>query len=136
MPPDYATAGLRAAQAIREQLPEIAILVLSAYVEVEDVVLQAVDAVGETADGRLDVRLDESASDHIDPHEVGHALVNLIENALRHSPATEQVLVETRTKSSEALVRIVDRGPGAEKGELDRIFEPFRRGSQGGDTLG
>jgi serine/threonine-protein kinase PknK len=34
MPPDHATEGLRAAQAIREELPEIAILVLSAYVEV------------------------------------------------------------------------------------------------------
>jgi DNA-binding NarL/FixJ family response regulator len=35
MPPDHATEGLRAAQAIREEMPEIAILVLSAYVEVE-----------------------------------------------------------------------------------------------------
>ena len=35
MPPDFATEGLRAAQAIREELPEIAILVLSAYVEVK-----------------------------------------------------------------------------------------------------
>jgi DNA-binding NarL/FixJ family response regulator len=35
MPPDYATEGLRAAQAIREEIPEIAILVLSAYVEVK-----------------------------------------------------------------------------------------------------
>src|SRR5262245_27022800 len=35
MPPDHATEGLRAAQAIREQMPEIAILVLSAYVEVK-----------------------------------------------------------------------------------------------------
>src|SRR5215510_11497552 len=34
MPPDHATEGLRAAQAIREEMPEIAILVLSAYVEV------------------------------------------------------------------------------------------------------
>jgi serine/threonine-protein kinase PknK len=34
MPPDYATEGLRAAQAIREEMPEIAILVLSAHVEV------------------------------------------------------------------------------------------------------
>jgi DNA-binding NarL/FixJ family response regulator len=34
MPPDHATEGLRAAQAIREELPEIAILVLSAYAEV------------------------------------------------------------------------------------------------------
>ena len=36
MPPGHGTEGLRAAQAIREQMPEIAILVLSAYVEIED----------------------------------------------------------------------------------------------------
>src|SRR5919201_1691742 len=35
MPPDHATEGLRAAQAIRDEMPEIAILVLSAYVEVK-----------------------------------------------------------------------------------------------------
>jgi serine/threonine-protein kinase PknK len=35
MPPDHGTEGLRAAQAIREEMPEIAILVLSAYVEVK-----------------------------------------------------------------------------------------------------
>jgi DNA-binding NarL/FixJ family response regulator len=35
MPPDHATEGLRAAQAIREEMPDIAILVLSAYVEVK-----------------------------------------------------------------------------------------------------
>src|SRR5262249_7498185 len=34
MPPDHATEGLLAAEAIREEMPEIAILVLSAYVEV------------------------------------------------------------------------------------------------------
>src|SRR5262249_52419863 len=34
MPPDHTTEGLRAAQAIREESPETAILVLSAYVEV------------------------------------------------------------------------------------------------------
>jgi DNA-binding NarL/FixJ family response regulator len=33
MPPDHATEGLRAAQLIREELPGVAILVLSAYVE-------------------------------------------------------------------------------------------------------
>jgi len=36
MPPGHGTEGLRAAQAIREEMPEIAILVLSAYVEIED----------------------------------------------------------------------------------------------------
>jgi DNA-binding NarL/FixJ family response regulator len=35
MPPDHATEGLEAAQAIRNELPDTAILVLSAYVEVK-----------------------------------------------------------------------------------------------------
>ena len=35
MPPDHSTEGLRAAQAIRDEIPETAILVLSAYVEVK-----------------------------------------------------------------------------------------------------
>jgi serine/threonine-protein kinase PknK len=35
MPPDHGTEGLRAAQVIRDEYPEIAILVLSAYVEVK-----------------------------------------------------------------------------------------------------
>ena len=35
MPPDHSTEGLEAAQAIREELPETAILVLSSYVEVK-----------------------------------------------------------------------------------------------------
>ena len=35
MPPDHSTEGLRAAQAIREEFPETAILVLSAYVELK-----------------------------------------------------------------------------------------------------
>jgi DNA-binding NarL/FixJ family response regulator len=36
MPPDHMTEGLEAARAIRDELPEIAILVLSAHVEVEE----------------------------------------------------------------------------------------------------
>jgi DNA-binding NarL/FixJ family response regulator len=35
MPPDQTTEGLQAAHAIRDEMPEIAILVLSAYVEVK-----------------------------------------------------------------------------------------------------
>ena len=35
MPPDYAAEGLQAARSIREEFPEVAILVLSAHAEVE-----------------------------------------------------------------------------------------------------
>ena len=42
MPPTHTTEGLQAARAIREELPEVAILVLSAHIEVE----HAMDLLG------------------------------------------------------------------------------------------
>jgi two-component system, OmpR family, sensor histidine kinase KdpD len=102
---------------------------------VEDIVMQAIDAVREGAH-RLDVRVLVPSSVHVDRHQVERALVNLIENALRHSPESERVLISTRQTTSEAFVRVVDRGPGIDRHELDRIFEPFRRGARSGHTRG
>jgi two-component system, OmpR family, sensor histidine kinase KdpD len=100
---------------------------------IEDVVLQAVEGVREGV-GRLDLSLDEAATVQVDPHQLERVLVNLIENALRYS--RERVSVQTRRMRSEVLVRVVDSGPGIHADELDRIFEPFRRGAKSGDTRG
>lgn len=67
------------------------------------------------------------------------ALVNLLENALRHSPAGVPVeLVVTRDE--EALrFEVRDRGRGVECDDLERLFEPFHRGQRaepGGTGLG
>jgi len=57
-------------------------------------------------------------------------LVNLIENALKYSPSTEPVRVQVATLQAEVLVRVVDHGPGIAAPELERVFEPFYRGSR------
>ena len=103
---------------------------------VEDVVLEALAAV--EAAGRVEVSLPEDASPlvHADPHQTERAVANLVENALRYSPADERVRVQVRATASEVLVRVVDRGPGVPPGEADRIFEPFQRGSRAGDVRG
>src|SRR5262249_10864601 len=67
---------------------------------------------------------------------VERVLVNLIENALHHSPPTEPVYVRVRWTRSEAFVRVVDHGPGIAPDELEQIFEPFRRGSRTGGVRG
>jgi two-component system sensor histidine kinase KdpD len=66
---------------------------------------------------------------HADPHQVQRILVNLIENALKYSPANEPVLVRVAATSAQVLVRVIDHGPGVLPGESERIFGAFQRGT-------
>jgi signal transduction histidine kinase len=65
-------------------------------------------------------------------------LVNLVENALRHSRPEADVVVVVATEGEQAVVRVLDEGPGIPAGEIDRVFEPFQRldGSSGRRGLG
>lgn len=58
------------------------------------------------------------------PEAVKRALRNLIENAVNYG---EQAEVTLETTDSEAVVTIVDQGPGIPEAELERVFEPFYR---------
>lgn len=58
------------------------------------------------------------------PEAVKRALRNLIENAVNYG---EQAEVTLETTDSEAVVTIVDRGPGIPAAERERVFEPFYR---------
>jgi two-component system sensor histidine kinase KdpD len=96
---------------------------------VDDLVVQALDALGD-AGGRVHVSLpEETAAVRVDAHQVQSALVNLVDNALKYSSDT--VGLHVTTTPSEVLVRIVDRGEGVPLGDLERIFEPFQRGTNG-----
>jgi two-component system sensor histidine kinase KdpD len=97
--------------------------------EIDDVIVRALDEVGETL-ARVEVGFtDDSLPVRVDVHQVERVLVNLIENALRYSPESEPIRVRVSGTATEALVRVVDRGPGIPATELERIFEPFHRGS-------
>ena len=63
-------------------------------------------------------------------------LANVLENALRYSPAEEPVTVEAEVREGEVAVRVRDRGPGIPERERERIFEPFSHGKRGGSGLG
>ncbi|OLF84342.1 histidine kinase [Marinobacter sp. C18] len=58
------------------------------------------------------------------PEAVKRALRNLIENAVNYG---EQAEVMLETRESEAVVTIVDQGPGIPEAERERVFEPFYR---------
>ncbi|HVQ31182.1 MAG TPA: ATP-binding protein, partial [Vicinamibacteria bacterium] len=71
---------------------------------------------------------------------VEQVLVNLLENALKYSPAGGAIEVSAERADDEVVVTIADRGPGIPSGEEARIFEKFHRvgrdASVGGVGLG
>lgn len=64
---------------------------------------------------------------------LAQALLNLVLNAIAHSPAGGRVELLARGDGDHIRILVRDQGPGVPAGERDRIFEPFysRTGSTG-----
>jgi signal transduction histidine kinase len=58
-------------------------------------------------------------------------LDNLIENALRYSPTRSPVRVEWTADRDEAVLAVLDHGPGVSAEERESVFERFYRGEAG-----
>ncbi len=105
-------------------------------IELEELVAASLEELGPSA-ARVEVSLpDDSPAVSVDPHQIQRVLVNLVENALKYSPAGEPVRMQVAATASEASVRVIDHGPGVPAGEHERIFEPFHRGSRTGAAPG
>jgi len=61
---------------------------------------------------------------------IEQVLINLLENAAKHTPPGTEIDVRAWAEEGQAVVEVGDRGPGLAPGEEDRIFEKFYRGSR------
>jgi two-component system sensor histidine kinase TctE len=61
------------------------------------------------------------------PMMLRELLSNLIDNALRYTPAGGSVTVRVRSDAGQALLEVEDTGPGIAPGERPRVFERFYR---------
>ncbi|HEX2393563.1 MAG TPA: HAMP domain-containing sensor histidine kinase [Solirubrobacterales bacterium] len=70
--------------------------------------------------------------------KVQRVLFNLIQNALRHTPADGSVTVRARSGRGGVEVEVADDGEGIPAGDADRAFEAFYRGdaARGEDGAG
>jgi signal transduction histidine kinase len=62
------------------------------------------------------------------PEKVQRVLFNLIQNAIRHTPADGSVTVRARSLSGAVEVEVTDEGAGIAPVDRDHVFEPFYRG--------
>jgi two-component system, OmpR family, sensor histidine kinase KdpD len=92
--------------------------------DLADLIRQTVDTLD--GHGRVEVA-GETPVVEVDASQFQRALANLIENALKFSPAGASVHVRVTATRKEAIIRVVDQGPGLEPGELERVFDPFHR---------
>jgi two-component system sensor histidine kinase SenX3 len=59
------------------------------------------------------------------------ALINLIDNAIKHSPPGEAVVLSLNQQPTTLNLSVTDRGPGIPPEEHEKVFEEFyRRGSE------
>ncbi|RTE11424.1 sensor histidine kinase [Paenibacillus whitsoniae] len=65
-----------------------------------------------------------------DAHLLERAICNVLDNAVRHTPAQSRVVFECRREKDRVTFTIQDSGPGFTPEELNRIFEPLYRGEQ------
>jgi two-component system sensor histidine kinase KdpD len=66
----------------------------------------------------------------------GQLVTNLLENALRYTPAGSPIEISARVKGEELRFEVADRGPGIPPGEEERIFDKFHRLSSPTDRAG
>ena len=64
---------------------------------------------------------------HLDPQLLRQCIENLIINAIKYSPQNSTIKLTIEKKKNNLEIIIEDNGPGIEKQELGKIFEPFYR---------
>ncbi|QNM82959.1 HAMP domain-containing histidine kinase [Sphingomonas sabuli] len=71
-----------------------------------------------------------------DTRSIVQILVNLVGNALRHSPRATAVTVSFERRGGRVIVHVADKGPGIEYADQQRIFERYEKGSAAGEGSG
>jgi two-component system sensor histidine kinase KdpD len=90
-------------------------------------VLQLEGAAGR----KVATRVPDDLAVMADPAAVERILINLIDNGFVHGGGVVEVEAELIERTSGPLVRlsVLDRGPGVDPEDVDRVFDRFSRGS-------
>lgn len=92
-----------------------------------------VEPVARARDVRISLRMPEQAPFiEGDPHRIDQILRNLIDNALKFTPAGGRIDVSVTAAGAEAIrIAVCDTGRGIPRAMLARVFDPLQQGEAG-----
>src|SRR5690606_19381052 len=108
-------------------------------VDLAEIAAVVVEATAPMAGGRgiALTRVGEPAVALADRRRIHQVVTNLVVNAIRYSPASTTVTLETGAlPGGEVFVQVVDDGPGLSDDDLAHVFDRFYRGSAAAGTEG
>jgi signal transduction histidine kinase len=101
-------------------------------VAIPDLLEETVDAMRPHADASgLAVRLHTDGSPtyaRANPEQIQRVLFNLIQNAIRHTPADGSITVRAEPCEGEVEIEVADTGDGIEPEDRERVFDAFVQG--------
>jgi two-component system, OmpR family, sensor kinase len=68
------------------------------------------------------------------PDELHRMILNLLDNAVRHTPPGSTIELRARSKDGQAVVEVADDGPGVSPELREQVFERFVRSEGPADT--
>ena len=111
-------------------------------VDLAKVALTVIEEIMPIADAKkIDLGLSKEASMQIDADASAIQLMlrNAVDNALRYTPEGGEVTVRIGCENGDAILEVIDNGPGIPDAELERVFDAFYRlpdNTQVGSGLG
>lgn len=139
---DALRAGLSRSSRLVSQLLSLARLQQGAVdacepVSVQDVVHQVVDEAYGFAESKqtdLGVERLDAITLYADRLALHTALRNLVDNAIRYTPANGRVDLRVYRDGDWAYIEVQDNGPGIAQEDLDRVCQPFFRAADNTGT--
>ena len=100
---------------------------------VQELVRESVSAMEPTLNShRVDSIIPSALVVNVDPLLIGQVLINLLDNANRHSPADGVITIEASRTNAHVELSVADEGPGIATNQREAIFERFAQLDKGG----
>jgi len=95
-----------------------------------ELIRETVDVVrvlAEEKSQRLEITLEPGLDVLVDRRTLRHAVLNLLDNAIKYTPAGGAIRISARCADGAAIIEVTDSGPGIAPEHHARVFERFYR---------